>query len=762
MRFLIRYSLLLHISSLFEPTIAFIPQKYKTVGGVLGVSHIEQTERAIKALWVPWFGRSLTEPTSDQLYGLNKAIEEIGAANALVDNDQTDGALHFDGESFTQSQERLIQLAKETIYLAKRGKYSDARRSMGGALHTLQDFYSHSNWIELLTAQGAKLIPHPGVGVSDAMLHPLALTVATCENCKTEKCGGCDKNLRTDSLTSGYYSGEPDYQKPSGAKCSHGGPFDRSTRLFGAPIGSTGQGINKDSIGCVFSPHADLHYATVEVAIEATKIYLTNEIVNKLDPDEVQNLFGYIWTKKSFSSVFDDLWDSMKSRIMPHKREVSNIAQKSRASTFDHNIHTFVAADAVDEQRKALVRAVASHKLHPVQYVRNDGPENEDMDAGWRDLALATGGHLLKVYDDDIDDMPEFLKILSQSNHVEILSVAGIPNENDSIVEFSLPLDSTLESVLFSASGVSSFDIYRPNGSLYSSEESHEHVKKLSSNVALRMGPVTQPGIYRVALNCTSEFSLSVSGKSRLYLEYFSFVEEAGRPGHEGRFPVLDSPIAGQNSEAEANVHGGFKDGVFEFRTKDNKLIAEQDLMKEDEECKHHGTRFQGDIAEIPATDFMVYFRGLNDRGEEFQRARLHMVSPAKVRLTMPRLLTLKVGETHSISVGIKNFNNISDTFDVFAVDSDEIINKISRSSIFLDAGASGTFTILLDPAHIVDPGMSQMVVSAKGHRTRGNFAVQKVMIQPKQLVIRATDITHHYFANATRQLIQGLKKQSH
>ncbi|KAK6540242.1 hypothetical protein TWF694_009057 [Orbilia ellipsospora] len=761
----IRVHLLFLQFFLIRESVGFIPQKWKSLYGALGVSHEEQTEIAIKQLWTPWFGLNNDQFTAAELYGMNNAIEEIASANANVDNDQTDGSLHFDGESFIQAQARLLDLAQQAIQLTKQQSYSGARKSIGQALHTLQDFYSHSNWIELLVAHGAELVPHPGVGVSGAMLHPLLWNVSTCNQCDTfrKDCGGCENNLLMNGLTTGYYSGEPDYQKPQAGKCSHGGQLDGSSTEFGVGITKRGQGINKDSTSCLLSPHRDMHHDAVGVSINATMIYLTDEIFKQLTTDEVKILFGVQAKKGATGMSLKALWGTVKDIVKLHKRQDFEPVQKLRAASAEHHTHTFIMADDIHDHGRTLLQAAAPHKIHPIHIVGRDIPTNNTHEQIWRDIAKCTGGHLLKVCENDTSAASEFLEMISPPGHVEVLSVAGATNGNGTM-EFSFPLDSSLESVLITASGISTFDLFFPNGSRYPVEPSEDkgtHVKRLAANVAFNMTSVTTTGIYRIAFNSVTDYSLSVSGQSKLYLSSFNFVELAGRPGHEGRFSILDSPLSGERKEVEAIVHGNFTSGKFEFRTKDDMPLAEQDSIKIDDYCKHHGTRFQGNTTEIPASDFMVYFKGINHKGEPFQRARLYMVSPTRVQINMPRIISLKVGQTENVTVEIVNRNNITDTFDLFAVDSENIVKAVSASSILLDAGASGNLAIQLQPTVNATIGVNHLVVSAKGKKTSGNVGVQTIMIEPEQapIAVKIASTVNHYFASEAASLIKRLKK---
>lgn len=74
----------------------------------------------------------------------------------LLENKKTDGdekinnhALHFDNEAFAQSTQRLANNLDGAL-----GRLADCDKPgaiiyIGEALHALQDFYSHSNWVEM-------------------------------------------------------------------------------------------------------------------------------------------------------------------------------------------------------------------------------------------------------------------------------------------------------------------------------------------------------------------------------------------------------------------------------------------------------------------------------------------------------------------------------------------------------------------------------------------------------------------------------------
>jgi hypothetical protein len=194
-----------------------------------------------------------------------RALDRLVDANAAVDGDQFHSALHFDGESFPEGQARLIALRSQVVDRLAARDVQGARDTLGQALHTLQDFYAHSNWVEL-----GNSAPNPNLGRPGRTLNRLSRATPTCNG----------SNVVTTELTSGYYGGQ-DREITSG-KCRHGGPLDRSP-------GSGG--INKDTRLNWFSPHSNHHDAAANLALQATCQFI-REIKEIITPEQLRHLFG--------------------------------------------------------------------------------------------------------------------------------------------------------------------------------------------------------------------------------------------------------------------------------------------------------------------------------------------------------------------------------------------------------------------------------------------------------------------------------------
>ncbi|XP_010777135.1 von Willebrand factor A domain-containing protein 7-like [Notothenia coriiceps] len=194
---------------------------------------------------------------------LSTVLFQTSIANMYFSNAKVDVVFalsekhHFDDETFQGGRDVITAGVAAVKASVKQESFVAGRWNLGQVFHTLQDFYSHSNWVEL----GNKS-PYSTLISPDQPLENLAgLSVPTCRNCTG---GTCENNLLPDLLqqgllTSGYFNlFSP--AKPTG-KCSHGGSFDRTSRKD--PVG----GINKDDLG---SSHGSLHPKAADLAVNAT------------------------------------------------------------------------------------------------------------------------------------------------------------------------------------------------------------------------------------------------------------------------------------------------------------------------------------------------------------------------------------------------------------------------------------------------------------------------------------------------------------
>src|SRR2546428_6449814 len=83
---------------------------------------------------------------------------------------------HFDAESFSAGQLLILSDSQNIISALNNNNAGGARTALGQALHTIQDFYSHSDWVEL-----GNTTPNPNLGRTGKTITNVSpLTETTC------------------------------------------------------------------------------------------------------------------------------------------------------------------------------------------------------------------------------------------------------------------------------------------------------------------------------------------------------------------------------------------------------------------------------------------------------------------------------------------------------------------------------------------------------------------------------------------------------
>ena len=300
---------------------------------------------------------------------IGRAISEIVDANNKMDNfdsayySQTP-SFHFDGEEFNLSNSQVAIKFTETLDSIRKNNFSEARELAGRALHTLQDFYSHSSWLEkehLFKSDGHYSI-HGMIGQHEALFQVAPENMSTCITCNSSVCNYSEGLLSRNALlkgylTSGYFEFDLAYwiaanplssmitrdfpsrynkQKPrngSAVKCSHGGSFDASVQLYG---GQKQPGINKDLPYESCKIHNErmtkLHHEAAHMAIKETIAFL-NRLRNEVTEEQFGQFLG-INSVNSLSFVIDTT-GSLGPMIKAIKKEIENIINRANPQNLE-------------------------------------------------------------------------------------------------------------------------------------------------------------------------------------------------------------------------------------------------------------------------------------------------------------------------------------------------------------------------------------------------------------------------------------------
>jgi hypothetical protein len=758
---------------------AFFPTNFKTGFGAFGHSHEQITLDGVKGLYNEFFG------TNKQTKSMKDAAKEIAQANSDVDNDQQHAVPHFDGEALPESQSRIFGLFDACVGDLQSGSIGDARKALGQALHTLQDFYAHSNWIEIAGGPNASLIP-PG-----SPLSRLGPNVPTCIFCLPNVVDPfapiCIGNIVTGQLTSGYYHGEVDRVRPNLLKCNHGGITDLDAI---PPEG----GINKDSRLADFSPHFYLHdtawpaaQASTQDFIRAIKAKVTNrqikallgvgptlsivmdttgsmgDIIASVQAQAIQIVNSRLNSDQEpveyvLSPFNDPFTGPVTTTEDPNQfiaaingltaggggdcpeLSMSGMLNAESASDEGGDLFMFTDADSKDAGLAGNVSGLAETKdikLYPCVFgscsffaaARASGslaPASlNSVDPVYNQVASDSGGQLFALQRNEAGAITQLANSVVQSNAVDILSVAD--TLTGSPKTYTVPVDSTTSQVTFSVSGTTAVTLTRPDGT--SVQPSDTGVTLLSLSSAAIYTIASPPsGIWSLSVNGSDGFSASVFGISPLDVSSFSFVETRGRPGHDGEFPIDGFPLAGQAGIVAAKITTDQVSSFqFELRTKQGaslQIAAATPVSTDSPDEIFAQTT-------VPTTPFVVYTTGLDLNGVPYQRVVPATFRPQTVKVTGPFAEDLNPGSTISYVFQVQNFGP-ADQFTINTTDNKGFLAGTSPTLVSLATNATASVTVQVRvPAAAAIGTLDTITLTANSitNAAVNNFAVAEGLV---------------------------------
>ncbi len=230
--------------------------------------------------------------------------------------------------------------------------------------------------------------------------------------------------------------------------------------------------------------------------------------------------------------------------------------------------------------------------------------------------AEATGGQVFLFDKSEVGDSAALM--IATSRHEEtIFRAAG--SLNNGVHEFSVPVDSTVESVLFSVSlqCLQVADITTPAGAeLRANDPGVAYHQFQAGRIVTVARPA--PGAWKVAVSGSGLFFLVVQAKTELSLGSSRFVEPGGRPGHEGMFPIKGAPKRGVPQTIEVGLHGSARDVAFRFVSTQGEAI--QLLALTPEEGGSEDDRTYAGLVTPRAAEFRLLVSGVDARGYPFER----------------------------------------------------------------------------------------------------------------------------------------------
>jgi von Willebrand factor A domain-containing protein 7 len=669
-----------------------------------------------------------TSSTGETLRFSARAMEQIRDATAGVDEVfSARGELsvpnaHCDDELMPACSQRIISIKNAVIANLAGGSPDGAagRAQVGRALHTLQDFYSHSNWVN---APGPGNAGHnPALGRS--VIGALPVGVQTCVD------DFFDRTLigaGLTSLTTGYFTFEP----PAG-KCAHG------------ILPGTGTGIHKDSPGRPF--HAQARAAAVagtadlinqildapgvagnDDAIKAfmdvrgTLGFVVDD-TGSMGPDiagvkaVVQQIVGavagtddapdhYLLVRFGDPDIGAPFKTSNPSALLAAVNALSpdgggdcpelsqgGLLSALSATSSRSKLYLFTDASAKDAALAGNVTATANAKKTTINYVVTGSCS--PIDPVYFRVAQETGGQVFVIRRSEVSQIFHLIQPSLSGDLQPILTLDDRFDVPQKI--YAVPVDSTIRQITFSVSGetLSNARIVRPSGAdVDPSSPGVVFTRLLNARIYTIDAP--EAGNWSVVAQGGGPLSVAVLGNSPIELADVAAVEVSGREEHEGLFPLQGQPLVGEITLLRARMFGPASSVTFERVALDGMVLSTLPLSPGAHDDAAADEYVGATV--IPVQPFRIYARGTDLAGNEFRRVYPPVFRGQSVKVqAVASDVTLQPGTTANVEFEVTNLG-APVSFVITASDEAGFVRDATLPTIALGTDASATVSVALD-----------------------------------------------------------------
>ncbi|KAJ0050442.1 hypothetical protein NL108_003664, partial [Boleophthalmus pectinirostris] len=631
----------------------------------------------------------------------HSALQEIYMQNGLVDRDFVNSAPHhFNSEAFLEGRSLITEGVAAIKANIRNENFQAARETLGKILHTLQDFYSHSNWVEL----GHKE-PYLSLIRQDLPIENIAdISTPTCSDCAGGTCGNqiLSNILNQGKLTSGYM-GIFSNAKPSG-KCSHGGPSDLTS--LAVPRG----GIHKDERR---TDNQENHDAAVNVATAAT-LQLLEDIRLAAGDNDFLRMLGIARSSvvcfviDTTGSMSDDIEEARKvvyeiidskkgtqdepseyilvpfndpkfgpvtKTVDPEimKMEISKLKAQgggdepemcysgiqlalTTAPSYS-NIYVFTDASAKDANLKdTLIALIRTTKSTVNFFMTNLRRRRRSTRGGtfndYKDLALASGGQAIQVTKGELPQATDIILDTSTSALVTVLQQDRNPGKPDT---FSFSLDDSLKNITIYITGTSiSFTLKNPAGVTQSSSQTTgalATIKPVGNLWRSSLNADRATGTWQINITSNNPYTVKVTGQSTIAFIY-DFVEKFEGP-HPGYSVLTGRPQEGQPANLMLPVMG--RKGPSSLKIKEVSLITVSSSGSTNATISDMGNGvILATVPLVPKEEFVVRVKGIDTvSNTEFQRQSTTQMSVSKVNIQATVSSSMEPGKVFTLPFSV-------------------------------------------------------------------------------------------------------------
>lgn len=687
-----------------------------------------------------------------------RALEDIGKANEDVDSILLLSAAlfrpsrHFTNESYSASSQRVLDLRRQVLQLVRQSEPqgAQARIKLGQALHTIQDFYSHSNWVErnggANTALGRSTLSNPSATADNCPVNPNTLGPAG---------GG--------ALTSAYYVGALGCGPIPQGKCYHGNYMAWCL------------GINKDLDAAGAAHHevtqSPFHGAAAAQARQNTRQFVQG-ILDELEGNDPA-LAALLDIKGTLGFVVDDT-GSMGSSIDGVVRTIDRIiAATDIHPTVRPDNYLFlrfgdprvgapmvtknaaavrgaVAAivpsgggDCPELSQTGLISAVEASFVRSLLYLFSDATAKDSrlanqviaraqakrtrlnyaltgscspIDPAYVRGADETGGQLFRLAP---SELPKLFSLIEPqlSGDLETIVRRDFELVAGDVRSVDVPVDAHTRKLVASATVVANdvaanhtVKLYRPSGAQVSAADAGVAIVTLSSGIILTVDD-PEAGAWRAEIAGYGPISLMVQGNTDISFDRFDFVEASGDI-HGGFSPIEGLPVRGATATAEASVLGPVGGAQFSLIDRQGNVVAP--LPLDAGSPVGDPEHFIGETV-LPATPFKVVVTGVDDTGTPYRREypTLYRVQDTQVSVSGSRLVEMGPGESRDVAFKVRN-DGPDAVFAIVVEDDQGYVTSTPQTSRAIASGEEATITVSLTvPATATEGDTTSVVLTA-------------------------------------------------
>ncbi|KAG7214483.1 hypothetical protein INR49_022995 [Caranx melampygus] len=554
------------------------------------------------------------------------ALQEIYNQNGLVDRDFVNSdPHHFNSEEFLQGRSLITQGMAAIKANIRKENFQTARETLGRVLHTLQDFYSHSNWVELGNTE-----PYINLIRPDLPLENLAdFDTPTCSDCASGTCPSSilPNILKDKKLTSGYMS-----------KCSHGGEYDQTSTII--PRG----GISKDERR---SDNVAFHNAAVHAATTAS-LQLLEDIRSAAGNNDFLRMMGI--ARSSVLCFVIDTTGSMSDDIA----EARNIAYKiidSKTGTQDEPSE-YILVPFNDPDFGPLIRKTDPEKMKTEisQLKASGGGDTPEMCMSGLQLALTGAPAYSHIY--------VFTDAIAKDIALKDTIVALIRSTKSKVSYFMTDPTKrrrrSLESASFDdykdlalASGGQAIQVTKKQlpeatdiildtstSALSSTEATGElgTIQTVGNLWRIRLKADKQTGMWKINIKSTQPYTLKVTGQSTITFIY-DFVESFKGP-HSGFAVISGRPQAGQPASLMVTAMGSRGPSSMTVESIGLVTVSGPETMSNSVMTDMGRGSILVTFDKVPEGEFVVFLEGTDkESNTEFQRQSTTQMSVSKVNI---------------------------------------------------------------------------------------------------------------------------------